>query len=308
MTGIFKVPVTFKEPMSLQTIIQTQLPGSQVVCTWPLTGGISAQMTAVETMLPDGRLQRYVLRTFSDGRSLQKEFTVMETANQAQLPVPRVLTFDDSGQMFETPYLLMEFVPGQMNFKPADLPSHMRQMAHSLAQIHQLAPSDQALDCLPKPAVDCATLGNLVEGLSGSEIEPLLPGLSEIPAAGNSTVLLHGDFWPGNLLWENGRLTAIIDWEDAIMGDPLIDLARSRSEISWIFGREALNTFTQHYLSLNPITTSSLPYWDRCALLRQLRMIAGDYQTFSDYFAAFGRSDLTAESIRQNLGDFGHNI
>jgi aminoglycoside phosphotransferase (APT) family kinase protein len=37
-------------------------------------------------------------------------------------------------------------------------------------------------------------------------------------------VLVHGDFNPANFLYENGRVTALIDWENSHMGDPREDL------------------------------------------------------------------------------------
>jgi len=58
----------------------------------------------------------------------------------------------------------------------------------------------------------------------------------------NASTLLHGDFWPENTLWQNEKLVAVIDWEDAERGDPLIDFAKSRSEIVWIFGVDAIHS------------------------------------------------------------------
>lgn len=37
-------------------------------------------------------------------------------------------------------------------------------------------------------------------------------------------VLAHGDFNPSNFLYENGKVTALIDWENAHVGDPREDL------------------------------------------------------------------------------------
>jgi aminoglycoside phosphotransferase (APT) family kinase protein len=37
-------------------------------------------------------------------------------------------------------------------------------------------------------------------------------------------VLVHGDFNPANFLYENGRVTALIDWENSRIGDPREDL------------------------------------------------------------------------------------
>ena len=36
--------------------------------------------------------------------------------------------------------------------------------------------------------------------------------------------LVHGDFNPANFLYEEGRVTALIDWENAHLGDPREDL------------------------------------------------------------------------------------
>lgn len=90
----------------------------------------------------------------------------------------------------------------------------------------------------------------------------------------NETVLLHGDFWPGNTLWQDGRLVAVIDWEDAALGDPVSDLANCRLEILWAFGIEAMEDFTKHYKSRNKINFASLPYWDLCAALKPCGKLA----------------------------------
>jgi aminoglycoside phosphotransferase (APT) family kinase protein len=36
--------------------------------------------------------------------------------------------------------------------------------------------------------------------------------------------LLHGDFWPGNLLEADGRITALVDWDSAHRGPASVDL------------------------------------------------------------------------------------
>ena len=46
-----------------------------------------------------------------------------------------------------------------------------------------------------------------------------------LPDPSGPVVLVHGDAGPGNFLFENGRLTALIDWELAHLGDPMEDLA-----------------------------------------------------------------------------------
>ncbi|HKQ84203.1 MAG TPA: phosphotransferase family protein [Steroidobacteraceae bacterium] len=45
------------------------------------------------------------------------------------------------------------------------------------------------------------------------------------PAVSAPAVLVHGDAGPGNFMFESGRLSALIDWELAHLGDPMEDLA-----------------------------------------------------------------------------------
>jgi aminoglycoside phosphotransferase (APT) family kinase protein len=120
----------------------------------------------------------------------------------------------------------------------------------------------------------------------------------------NNATLLHGDYWPGNTLWQDGLLTAVIDWEDAKVGDPLLDLAVSRLDISWIFGMDALHIFSQHYQSLRQINYVNLPLWDLCAALRFIRIFGGNLAEAAAYFGAYGRADITEQAILANYNAF----
>lgn len=46
-----------------------------------------------------------------------------------------------------------------------------------------------------------------------------------MPDPDGPVALVHGDAGPGNFLFEHGRMTALIDWELAHLGDPMEDLA-----------------------------------------------------------------------------------
>lgn len=82
-------------------------------------------------------------------------------------------------------------------------------------------------------------------------------------------VVLHGDYWPGNVLWRDGRLVGIVDWEEAAFGDAMADLANIRLEIIWHFGTSAMDMLTSEYLALRPaVETASLPAWDLRTALR----------------------------------------
>jgi aminoglycoside phosphotransferase (APT) family kinase protein len=105
-------------------------------------------------------------------------------------------------------------------------------------------------------------------------------------------------------LWQEGKLLAVIDWEDAEWGDPLCDLAKSRSEIAWIFGIGAMNSFTRYYQSLMSLDETHLPYWDLCAALRFIRLFGQNLAEAGTFFIPFGRDDVNEQTIRANFGVF----
>jgi aminoglycoside phosphotransferase (APT) family kinase protein len=85
----------------------------------------------------------------------------------------------------------------------------------------------------------------------------------------NEGTVLHNDYWPGNVLWRDSRIVAVIDWEEAAFGDPMADLANIRLEIIWHFGTAAMNMLTDEYLARRPsVGTATLPVWDLRAALR----------------------------------------
>ncbi len=75
-----------------------------------------------------------------------------------------------------------------------------------------------------------------------------------------SSQLLHGDLAHHNLFSDNKRITGIIDWEDALAGDPVYDIAYWGTGS---FGNEAwLESFLEGYMSVRPLPRDFLlRYW-----------------------------------------------
>ena len=85
-------------------------------------------------------------------------------------------------------------------------------------------------------------------------------GMSPLPYEG-APVLLHGDFWPQNLIWRDGRIAAILDWEDAALGDPLSDLACALLELKYLFDDVLVAGFLAAYGRHAPIDRQRLALW-----------------------------------------------
>ncbi len=246
---------------------------SRLVRAWPLTGGVSAQITALEIVRPDGQTQKMIVRLHGEVDRQQNpqvaadEFKLLQHLKSAGLAVPAPYFLDTSCEIFPIPYLVIEFAEGTTDFVPENLPDYLRQYATHLAQIHRLPAAD--FDFLPRQADNKFKQrpAKVDDSIGEGQIRDILESVWPLTQH-NPSVLLHGDFWPGNLLWRGGQLVAIIDWEDARTGDPLADLANSRLEILWAFGMEAMQAFTNIYQSQTSLDYTNLPYWDLCAALR----------------------------------------
>ncbi|MBK8903314.1 MAG: phosphotransferase [Anaerolineaceae bacterium] len=298
------------DDQSAVRLVQQAFPGGTVQHVWELGGGISANMLAVAVRLMDGRSQTVIVRTHSQPAVAEKEYRLLQILHGQGVKTPAPYLLDRL-----TGSLVLDYLPGEMNFAPADLNNYLRQMAAQLAHLHRRDVS-QYDPFLPQAGAACVEVGR-----ERPSPNPNFPqehqmrqtlAAYELPPAANKPTLLHGDFWPGNCLWLAGELTAVIDWEDAMLGDPLIDLAQSRSEIAWIFGPEAVEVFTGHYrqqisLDYQPLEFQQLPYRDLCAALRQIRLVGADLAGFAGYFGGYGRTDITPATIRQNLNTFIDN-
>ena len=192
--------------------------------------------------------------------------------------VPRPLHLDQTCDNFDQPVLVLEYVEGTTSIEPGDAEAAMPRMAEMLARIHNIDPIVHDLKFLPseeernnkRVAQPPEKLDDILqEGRVRAILEAEWP-----PASRNPDTLLHGDFWTGNLLWQNGEIVAVIDWENALIGDPAEDLANARMEIFWRFGLEAMNHFTAEYQSMSNADLSQLPYLDLLASLRPMGRIA----------------------------------
>ena len=298
----------------LARLIHKLAPQSKLFRTWPLEGGISAGMTALEIEGPDGVAKRMILRRPGEEtirqnpHAAEDEFRLLQATQSLGLATPKPYHLDQSGEILPTPYLVIEYVEGEMAFAPSDLAGYVRQLAEHLARIHSADLADLDLSFLSRQADGCAEMTGqrpaaVDQALDEGRIRDTLASLWPLWQR-NAWALLHGDFWPGNVLWRDGKLVAVIDWEGAKLGDPLTDLAISRLDIAWILGIDAMHAFTRRYQSLVDIDYTNLPYWDLCAALRLVRLASGHFSEWAAFFVTYGRNDISEQTMRDDYGCF----
>jgi aminoglycoside phosphotransferase (APT) family kinase protein len=112
--------------------------------------------------------------------------------------------------------------------------------------------------------------------------------------------LVHGDLWYGNTLWDDGRLTAVLDWDCAGVGPAGIDLGSLRCDAAWCHGVEAAGHILRGWEAETGRAARDVPYWDAVAALAS----PPDMGWFPISMAAQGRPDLTREVMLERRDAF----
>ena len=248
-------------------------PGGRLVGVLEMTGGVSANVLGLEIATPAGGRRRVVFRQHRSadfkqhGRTVTAtEYGVLAALHRTGLAVPEPYLYDDSRAVTD-PYLLIDWVGGSTEVAPGDLSAALDQMAQFLVGLHSLDPSSLQLpdlEAIEDPLT--AVVPYLPPTAAGHHARRMLDS-GTVRRDVDRCVLLHGDYWPGNVIWQHGRLMAVIDWEDARLGDPLADLATARVELLCQYGPAATARFTDQYLAahrraIGPLRLDSLALWE----------------------------------------------
>lgn len=129
--------------------------GARLLRAWPLSGGVSARVTALEVVWSGGQAGRLVVREYGganvrrDPEAADTEFRLLRALQAAGLPVPRPRLVDTSRVLFSAPVLVTDFVEGAVDLSPADPAAVAALLADFLARLHAL--SLAGLPPLPPP-------------------------------------------------------------------------------------------------------------------------------------------------------------
>ena len=214
-------------------------------------GGGRHEAWFIDVRHPDGRAEELFLRydrsDNGDPFTLEREARYFRALHGTAVPVPRVHAVHPYEQA-----VLVERVSGQAWFSrlenDAERLSVAREFMTVLAALHDVDPHvldvpgqdpDADLRDLVRYELDrWETLYRSVPVPGDPLIELAFAWLHDnVPDVGGPVVIVQGDTGPGNFLYEDGRVTAVLDWELAHLGDPHDDLA-------WVSQRAVQEPFT----------------------------------------------------------------
>jgi aminoglycoside phosphotransferase (APT) family kinase protein len=213
--------------------------------------------------LLDGGGRRYVLRRpplgelAASAHDVAREWGIVSALSSTDVPVPRPVALCEDPALIGAPFFVMEFVAGETLEDPASA-GRLTEAACAdaassliaiLARLHRHDVAALGLGALVRP-------GRLIErqlrrwgrqldsydALTSDLIRSVGADLERRIPPEQSVSLVHGDYKLNNLrIDEAGEVVAVLDWELAAVGDPLVDLGwllaswgRPSDEGTWI--------------------------------------------------------------------------
>lgn len=206
-----------------------------------LSGGANMQSWRFEVGKEAFVLRRAPSAEWVASRALDmaKEAAVIRAARAGGVPAPEVVAELEPADAIGLGFI-MRCVPGSPDPETAlsSPPTLLGEIAAAMARVHALDPA--GLSFLPalEPAAGVEALAAQFSE-TGGDRPPIALGLAWLRAnlpPPAPLAVLHGDLRIGNIMVEGGRLSALLDWELAHLGDPHEDLAFGCMTV-WRFGR-----------------------------------------------------------------------
>ncbi len=198
----------------------------------------------------------------ADPGRVKLETVVQNTLAEMGFPAPRVMVTESDPGVLGGPFMVMTRLSGQtlahgiegfgagtslvgqlqllLNL-PAILARTIDQWVHMQIRLHQL-PAEPLLRAVTTAGIDAGAitfegqLARLRTIVQRSALTGLEPGLAWLdnhrPPQPREAAICHGDFHPLNILADKNQPTGVIDWANAVVAEPAMDVGSAIANIS----------------------------------------------------------------------------
>lgn len=223
--------------------------------------------------------EEFVLRLYQgeggEG-TLERESRGMRCLYAVGYPVPNVFLTEFDSSVLGKPFLVMELVPGasmwpQMSDMAED--EYLRRLSQSaelLVRLHSLPAStfpDEPQDSGIQRAND--SIVRLAEPPEMSVFRPGVDWLLSLQVETITPTPVHLDFHPNNVILKPDGEMVVIDWTQATVGDPRLDLAWTQMLIGTYSTAEREAHFTAEYVKFGGCA-DDMTYFDGFNCLKRL--------------------------------------
>ena len=232
---------------------------------------------------------------------VRREAATHDALVGAGFPAPRILVAETDPAVLGKPFLIMQRLAGDNMWASAVGPNgrlgRIAGMSRALAEAHVLlhrVPGEALRASSRRHGVDetLVTLRGEIQRLETraerAGLAGLMPGIrwleANLPPPAQPEVVCHGDFHPLNIMVDDGRLTGVIDWPQAIAAEPAYDVASScvlmrfgdmglRPPLRWLADAARIvprRRYMAFYRALRPLETGNMPYFEGLRVLSAL--------------------------------------
>jgi aminoglycoside phosphotransferase (APT) family kinase protein len=222
-----------------------------------LAGGRSKQTIMLSLTDRGGNTFERVIRrdlvVAITGATVVDEYRVLVALADRGYPVPRPHRLETDTSLLGSAFMLMDKVEGRLAGDVFDPPESAAAVLHSatvLGELHALSVAEIAPTLRPavQTPLDRTRLRDLVRELQSTwakssraaciAMDAVFAWLLEnVERVQPLTAVVHGDYSYHNILFDQGSLTAVMDWELVRIGHPAEDLgyirAAVQSRIDW---------------------------------------------------------------------------
>jgi aminoglycoside phosphotransferase (APT) family kinase protein len=287
--------------------VRDSIGASSLVHTRRLEGGLSCTLDVLSE--PDGRM---VLRRYGDwyadrGEDVaSREIRALELVQRAGIPAPAPVWLDGEG-VFDQPAILISYVDGEPDLNPSNPFDWAEQLAQTLVRIHETKLDATDLELFPPGAgEDILKIQQnpelMLEHPLGESLLRRRLMLGQV-APETELVFSHTDYWPGNTLWKDGELKAVVDWESPATASRGIDVAFCAMDIRYLGMYKVADHFIRSYREVSGDPLASFDHCESIALCRPMP----DIGVWVPPWNAFGRNisvDKARDRYTEVLEDF----
>ena len=268
-------------------LLNAVAPGSTLTAVRAMADDHHNEAYTVEGLLTNGEPIQVVAKRYVNNHHVvsraRLEFNSLRWLYNNGVPVPEPLYLDDTGERLGSPGILTRFVAGHQMMQPSEHPfgpqAWTQAMAQTLARIHT-TPIDSAAEAMFRSGtyddsnvlwfmksetmpdyLKAHELGQVVWDTIHAQLSKLKPV---------RPTLTHTDYWPGNILWRQGKIVAVLDWEEATYSNPNADVAYCRMDLFLTGNRAAADELLHHYENMMGHSAADLGFWQLAAAVRPL--------------------------------------
>ena len=265
----------------------------------PLKGATSSSVFLIQCARGSNP-ERFVLRVLDNTAWLAAEpalaaheAAALEEAQQAGLRAPKLVAYSSNDVGFGAPVVLMTFIAGHIELRPANFQQWLSGLAGQLAAIHQH--TAEAFPWRFHSWVEKATLAPPKWTTMPRVWERAIESVRRAEPDSQS-VFIHRDYHPTNVLWHKGAVSGVVDWVNACRGPAGVDVAHCRTNLAQMFGPAAADQFLGTYLEVADGFAYN-PYWDVDSILD----VCLPQPSFYGPWQEFGLRITAPEVLRQRV-------